>query len=462
MSDTPFAVGNQTRFIHDVTRGYDSVAGVHTGVRTLITEVWYPVDRDALTPEHPRATYGDYVFGDRAMHRLMMTGTTFFHLTPATVAAGVTEQQINAAISELFDRTRASYVDAPLAETNRALPVVVMSHGDAGSRYNMESACEYLAAHGYVVIAPEHTGNSPFSMTGKDPALRDPAHRERMAGVLPLLDERGAYGTVERFGQSFTPLVSDRSSPEFLSALDASLLQRVNDLRAALAELERMNASGAFAGRLNLTRPGLMGRSFGGSTTLAAMALEDRFAAGMAVVPPSMPDPRAALPASALAPAGQESAILSRDGAYALGEITKPMLLLSGSEDTLIIGLGAATAASAGTAVPTPDNPHPVIRAAWQTTDAPAVWAMLRDSNHATFGVSGDFWWPALKPNSFPRHFDPDTTYETVDVPLAHRMQRELALDFFDAMLRRDRRARTRLADNRYEADGLELEARNL
>ena len=81
--------------------------------------------------------------------------------------------------------------------------------------------------------------------------------------------------------------------------------------------------------------------------------------------------------------------------------------------------------------------------------------------SHATFGVSGGYWWPELKPNTQARHFDPDTMFELADVRVAHRMQRELALDFFDATIRRDASAESRLKANRYERDGLALETRN-
>ena len=209
---TPFAVGSSTFFIHDKSRPYDSVAGVNVGVRSMITEVWYPVDHKTIEANGKalkRATYGDYVFGDKDLHHLMMTQTTFFHLTPDSVVEGVDQAQIDAAIDELFTRPRASYVDAPLASSIATLPVVVMSHGDAGSRYNMESACEYLAAHGYLVIAPEHTGNSPFSMTGRDPELNT-----LLKEVIPYLNEDGTYGSLEQYGQTYTPLIRDRSDPQ--------------------------------------------------------------------------------------------------------------------------------------------------------------------------------------------------------------------------------------------------------
>lgn len=465
-AEPPFAVGNTTLFIHDPSRGFDEAAGVTEGIRILITEVWYPVRLGVVDASLRRAVHGDYVFGDRAVHELMMTQTTFFHLTPDTVIDGVDQAAIDAAIDELFERPRASFADAPIDAEAGPFPVVVMSHGDAGSRYNMETVCEHLAANGYVVIAPEHTGNSPYSMIGRDPALGAGGstfeETLRLAEVVDQLDERGVYGAPDNYGQSYTPLGTDRSSLAFLQGLDAALLQRVADLRATLDELKRLNEEGFFAEALDLERIGLMGRSFGGATTLAALALEDRFAAGMAVAAPSSPDLRAALPAEALAPPGVESVVLSQDGPYGLGEIHKPTLLLSGSEDTLIIGLAANMAEAAGSPPPTPDNPFPVLRRAFEQTDAPAVWALLDNANHASFGVSGAYWWPHLKPRRFPRHFDPDTEYGLVDVHLAHQIQRDKALAFFDLTIRQDPEARQRLLDQRYEGQGLMLEGRNL
>ena len=459
-------MGSTTLFIHDPSRGFDEAAGVATGLRMLITEVWYPVRRTAIDGSHRRAVYGDYVFGDRAVHELMMTQTTFFHLTPETVIDGVDQAAIDAAIEELFNRPRNSYTDAPIAAEAGPFPVVVMTHGDAGSRYNMETVCEHLAGHGYVVIAPEHTGNSPYSVVGLDPALAAGGgtgeEPERFAEVVDLLDERGVYGSPDNYGQSYTPLGTDRSSLAFLQGLDAALLQRVQDLRATLDELQRMNDAGSFADALDLERIGLMGRSFGGATTLAALALEARFTAGMVVAAPSTPDMRAGLPAEALAPVGTESVILSADGPYGLGEINKPTLVLSGAEDTLIIGLAANMAEAAGSLPPTRDNPHPVLRRAFEEADSPVVWALLGNANHATFGVSGAYWWPRLKPSRFPRHFDPGTTYQLVGAELAHRIQQDKALAFFDLAIRQDPTARERLIDERYEVDGLQLEWRNL
>ncbi len=35
---------------------------------------------------------------------------------------------------------------------------------------------------------------------------------------------------------------------------------------------------------------------------------------------------------------------------------------------------------------------NPLLRQAFENTDAPVVWGLLADSEHATFGVSGGYW----------------------------------------------------------------------
>ena len=459
----PYAVGSSTVFIHDRSRSFDSVAGVDSGVRTLITELWYPVEKDAIGEGTEAATYGDYVFGNRHVHRQMMTQTTFFHLTPDTVRAGVTREQIDAAIAELFERERGSYKGVPVAGPG-PFPVVVMTHGDAGSRYNMETACEYLAAHGYIVIAPEHTGNSPFSMIGADPELAadggDQALRESMVGVLAMLDENGVYGDPERFGQSYTPLPAGLT-PGGFATLDRSLVERVDDLRAALDYLEKLNRKGAFAGRVDLSRVGLIGRSFGGATTLAALAMDERFDAGFAVVPPSLPDLRPALPANMLVQPPAESVLLAPTGDTGLSQLSKPTLLLVGGEDRLILGLAGQLAEATGTSPPSPDNHYPVLQSAVESARVPAALALVQNTNHASFGVAGPFWWPQLKPDTFSRFFVPEQNYTLLDSEIAHQLQQQMALAFFDLMLRGDSESLELMRSNPWQQYQTHLLLRN-
>lgn len=461
---TPYAVGSATVFLHDADRPFDAVAGIDDGIRTLITEVWYPADRSALGPGQAAATYGDYVFGDRAVHHRMMTQTTFFHLTPDTVRPGVTPEQIEGAIDELFARPRQSYPGVPLA-AGGGWPVIIMSHGDAGSRYNMESAVQYLAGHGYIVVAPDHTGNSPYAQVGRDPLLaraplseREEAHKALIARVT---DEHGTYGDAESHGQSYAPSLSDEDPVTALRQLDAALVERVEDLRTALRWLEHRNAEGPWRDRLALDSVGIMGRSFGGSTVLAGLSLEPRFAAGFAVVPPDLPDMRPMLPPEARV-TGRPSVLLPPGEAYPLKELRKPTLLLNGAEDDLIIGLSSNRATSPEAPEPTASNPHPGLKSAFKASEGPALWALLADTNHGSLATAGPSWWPSLKPREFPRVFNPEERYSLLEPAVAHAIQSELALAFFDLFLRKKPEAAELLEQNPWASSGLALESRKL
>jgi len=216
------------------------------------------------------------------------------------------------------------------------------------------------------------------------------------------------------------------------------------------------------SGSLNLDRIGLTGRSFGGTTTMVGLAMEPRFTSGFAVVPPGWTDPRPTVPSEALVVRPQESVLLAATGEFPLTTITKPTFLLSGSEDALLIGLAASMANEFRTDEPSADNPHPILRNAYETNNSPIVWGLLSDSNHATFGVSGGYWWPELKPNVQTRYFEPDITFKLVDVDIAHQLQKELALAFFDFTIRLDESANKILINNQYKDYGLILESKNL
>lgn len=81
--------------------------------RPLVTEVWYPVDKDV----------------------------------PAKTAVGFWMR---------CDEAR----DAPLSAKKDKYPLIVISHGNAGDRFNISWLAEILAANGYIVAAMDHYGNT--------------------------------------------------------------------------------------------------------------------------------------------------------------------------------------------------------------------------------------------------------------------------------------------------------------
>jgi dienelactone hydrolase len=459
----PFAVGSMTRFFHDDGRPFDSVAGVDSGVRVLLTEIWYPVDHEDVRRSCTHPTYGDYVFGDRDAHRRLMTESVTRALTAANARDGVSQSRIDRAIERLFSTPRKSCFEARLARRESGFPVVVLSHGDGGTRYSIESTAEELAAHGYIVFAPEHAGNASFAMTGRDPAYEtDPRFAEKMAAVRALHDQHGAYGLPENLGQSIPRGEPGALTPEILILLDDMLMQRVNDLRAILDILPQLGEVGFFSGAIDTGRIGLMGRSLGGATTLAALGLEPRFAAGVAVVAPSVPDFRSALPREILAPEGEESVMLSSSPPFPLARLTRPTFLLSSGQDSLIAGINLGLAAAFNTPMPTADNPHPVLREAFESSRAPVVWGNFVNGDHGTLNVSGPYWWPELRPNRLPLTFSPDELYTLFPAALAHEIQAEKVRLFFDLTVKGDRTAKEPLSYNPAESLGFELEARNL
>lgn len=460
-----YPVGSSTFYIHDQSRPFDAVADADKGVRTLLTEVWYPAQVNNIATARV-ARYGDYVFGDRKVHKKMMSKTTFFHLTPATVRQGSSAQQLSDAAAELFERPRGSYIDAPLVNSDQPFPVIVMSHGDAGSRYNMQTVCEYLAAHGYIVIAAEHTGNSPYSQIGRDPMLQLTgeltAVQKKIQENATYLDSDGVYGDEKTWGQTYIPDGAALTTPEGLIKLDQVILERVNDLRAVLVYLDSANQQGRFAHKIDTQRIGLMGRSFGGLTTLAGLALEDRFKAGMAVVPPALPDIRTILPKTILKAEGVESILLNNGGPFALTSLHKPTLLLSSAEDKIIIAANQALQPLTGLAAPTVSNPHPLLRQIFEQSRVPALWGLLDNANHGSPAVSGPYWWPQLKPQVFNRVLRPKETYTLMDSNTAHKIQKEKALLFFDQFVKGDDSGSAELLINPFGEQGLRWRSKNI
>jgi predicted dienelactone hydrolase len=176
----PFAVGRTTFVVVDPSRND----------RTLIVDAWYPVDADDAVGV-PFSVY-DLIFAP----------------LPSEVA-----------------------LDAPLVSVAEPFPLVVFSHGNNGIRFQSFFLTEILASHGFVVVAPDHAGNTAADL------------------LFP--------------GQPF----ETRDRP-----LDVSLV---------ITRMLEKNADPAdpFFETLDGVRIGVMGHSFGGFTTMA-------MASGFQDVPP--------------------------------------------------------------------------------------------------------------------------------------------------------------------------------
>jgi predicted dienelactone hydrolase len=131
------------------------------------------------------------------------------------------------------DRTVPYRIYAP-ASVEGAYPVIVVSHGVGGSRESMPYLGRRLAESGYVALHLQHPGT--------DSSVWE--------GVTSLSE---VY----------------RALREAMWNAEAARL-RVQDVPFALDEIARMNREGPLAGRLDLTRIGMAGHSYGGVSTMVA------------------------------------------------------------------------------------------------------------------------------------------------------------------------------------------------
>lgn len=196
------------------------------------------------------------------------------------------------------ERRRDLPIRVYLPAEKTAAPVILFSHGLGGTRAGSAFLGRHWSARGLVVVFLQHPGSDDSVWKGQPLAERATAMRQA-AGL-----------------QSFSA--------------------RVKDVPAVIDQLERWNreAGHALAGRLDLTRLGMSGHSFGAITTQAVSGQS------FPLVGMSYTDPRvkAALILSPSRPA-------SGDANKAFAGVKIPWLLMTGTKDIARLGnetIGAA------------------------------------------------------------------------------------------------------------------------
>lgn len=207
--------------------------------RALTVDVWFPIDPAAATDLPPQ-------------QYTLIPGV--YYESPTAVAAGV-----------------------DLVADDGPFPLVVYSHGSGGQRYIHSSFTEAMAGHGYVVVAPDHTGNT-------------------------LLEELlGTGGSIEEIA-TLRPTDVGRVIDAFVDPSD--------------------EAAGEWAAHVDAEKIAVTGHSFGGFTAVAMVTGLDT---GDIVLEPD--DRVDAI--IALAPATQPP-LLADDR---IDDVDVPMLVLVGTDD---------------------------------------------------------------------------------------------------------------------------------
>lgn len=214
----PWAVGRTTDTVTDESRK-----------RELTVDIWYPVDTADTK-----------------------AGPSFYDLVFAALESPLA-------------------LDGPPVSNAVARPLVIFSHGSFGIRFQSFFLMEHLASHGYVVVAPDHAGNTAADLI---------------------------FGTDDTFEQ----IVVDR--PLDVRFLVDWMLSR------------NVTPGDAFESRIDAEQIAVAGHSFGGFTAIAAAAGRSGLA----------PDPRIRV----IVPMAPASGILTDDE---LAAVTTPALILGGTAD---------------------------------------------------------------------------------------------------------------------------------
>lgn len=151
------------------------------------------------------------------------------------------------------DLDQQNWPEHPLAQPHHAIsaaaplddrfPLLAFSHGNSGLRRQSTFLTTHLASWGFVVVAPDHVGNTFPEMRGLDEEQRKSVHLSARAN-------------------------------------------RPSDIRAAI---DAITAGGDGLPRVDSTRIGVLGHSFGGWTAMKAPRIDERVSAVCGLAPAAEP-----------------------------------------------------------------------------------------------------------------------------------------------------------------------------
>ena len=210
----PYPVGVTTMMLVDHSRTDVATEG---GPRSLMTEIWYPATDDTrgLSP-----------------NRLID-----FYANGHPAAAAMMKLAFNADLLAL-DKTFENFAVRDARVRDGVFPLLLFSHGNGGMRSQSVFWCEHLASHGYIVMAPDHTGNCLITFIDGEPIV-----------------------------------FNDSEDGRAIAAED-----RPKDLSFLIDSMDRMNKGNdsRFFGKVGLDRIGVAGHSFGGYATTAVADQDPR------------------------------------------------------------------------------------------------------------------------------------------------------------------------------------------
>jgi predicted dienelactone hydrolase len=150
-----------------------------------------------------------------------------------------------------------SYLDAPVSNAQSSYPVLIFSPGYISSVEHNLTLMEELASHGYVACSIAHTYHAIATAfpDGRVVPVDSTLANDYMRGNLP----------------------PNRIFAEHLRIWTEDTLFLINELES----IQAGERESTFVGKLDLTRLGILGVSFGGTTTVQVCSVDDRCQAGV-------------------------------------------------------------------------------------------------------------------------------------------------------------------------------------
>ncbi len=236
----PHSVGTARLYLSDVSR-QDPLAPNPRTPRELLVVAWYPAD--LTRGVQPECFWPDAPATGPVLARL-------FHL-PAFGLLG-----------HLRLVKSRSYPGTPVSRAQARYPVLIFSHGYGGTPWQNTLQMEELASHGFIIFSVGHTYES--AAIGFQDGRVASMNRAEMKRAI----DDSSNGTIVK------------------QRLDVW----VADTRHVIDELTKINSDGVtvaaesaklFTDRLDLTRLGVFGMSFGGATAGEFCAQDARCKAGL-------------------------------------------------------------------------------------------------------------------------------------------------------------------------------------
>ncbi len=361
----PYLVGVRREIFVDSNR----TCAITRKKRTLITEIWYPAAPAARSL--PVNRFEQFWPGP--------TGTLLARV--AIGAFGGNYIEVNKHFKNQARR------NAPIAEG--AFPLLVFSHGNGGFRFQNTFQVEYLAAHGYIVAACDHTGNAAVTLLPDGPVIY---HRETIKDVRRWDD-------------------------------------RPRDLAFLVSRLEKENRrkDSWLYGKIKVGCYGALGHSFGGFTVARLAELDPRI---KAILPMTLAG--TLYDVRDLAGTGDEQ--MRQAASQARNIPCKiPLMVMLGDHDRTVHGEGNRRS-----------------RNYFARATGPRYLLMFKDAGHFTFTDMPQINPNFGDGVGIEKGKDGAPDFKYADASQLHRIINRYSVAFFDAYLKHDRAARQFLATNHY------------